>query len=154
MTRILALAAVLLLAACSRTEAHGYKLGDLAVGHPWSRPAAQGMNGAGYLTITNTGAEPDTLIAVESPAAARVEIHEGSTASGVMRMQALPEGLPIAPGATVTLKPGGAHLMLIGLTAPLKADGKAPATLVFKRAGRLAVEFKIQRLAPENHTGH
>jgi copper(I)-binding protein len=112
------------------------------------------MNGAGYLTVTNTGAEPDTLVAVESPIAARVEIHEGSTAGGVMRMGALPAGLPIAPGATVELKPGGDHLMLIGLTAPLKADDKAPATLVFKRAGRLAVEFKVQRLAPEDHAGH
>lgn len=154
MLRILALAAALALAACKPADAHGYKAGDLTIGHPWSRPAAQGMNGAGYLTIANGGTEADVLLAVESPAAQRVEIHEGSTAGGVMRMKALPGGLAIPAGARIELKPGGDHLMLIKLTAPLAADAKVPATLVFKRAGRVAVEFKVQRLAPEDHTGH
>lgn len=147
MTRlILALAAALTIAAPA--AAHQYKAGDLAIGHPWSRPAAAGMNGAGYLTVTNTGAKPDVLLKVETAAAERVEIHQGSMAGGVMKMKDLPNGMPIPAGGTATFAPGGNHLMMVRLKQALKNGDKVPATLVFKNAGRVAVEFAVQATPP------
>lgn len=160
MIRTLALplaAAALALAACGPAQSHSYDIGDLKVGHPWSRPAAEGMNGAGYLSVVNAGTAPDRLVAVETPAAARVQIHETSTDGGVMRMRLLEGGLPIAAGERVELAPGGTHIMFLKLTRPLAAGEKIPATLVFEKAGRLAVEFSVQAGAGRKkspHDGH
>ena len=70
-TLILGLAAALSVTAA---QAATFRLGGLEVGQPWSRPSAAGVNGAGYMTLTNRGANPDTLIAVESPAAANASL--------------------------------------------------------------------------------
>lgn len=144
---------VILIAAASLglaapAAAHQYKVGDLTIDHPWSRPAAAGMNGAGYVTVTNTGAQPDVLVSVESRAAEKVAIHQGSMAGGVMSMKALPNGMPIPAGGAATFAPGGNHLMMVRLKTALKAGDKVPATLVFKRAGRVNVEFAVQASPP------
>lgn len=128
--------------------AHSYKVGELSVGHPWSRPAAAGMNGAGFLSVANAGSAGDVLVAVEAPIATSVEIHEGSVVDGVARMKALPKGLAIPAGATVALQPGGHHLMFLKLKQPMKAGDKVPATLVFEKAGRVEVTFSVQAGAP------
>ena len=142
MRLLLAFAAAL--AVCAPALAHSYKAGDLAIDHPWSRPAGAGMNGAGYLKVTNAGKAADVLLAVETPVAARAEIHRGSSVGGVMRMTKLSRGLVVPAGATVVLAPGGNHLMLLKLKRPLKIGDKVPATLVFKRAGRVKVSFSVQ----------
>ena len=138
------LAAVLALSAAIPAAAHEYKAGDLVIGHPWSRPAGAGMNGAGYMTLTNAGSEPDILMAVETPAAAKVEIHEGAVSGGVMRMARLKHGLTIPAKGSVALAPGGYHLMMLKLTRPFVVGDKVPATLVFQHAGRLNVVFTVQ----------
>jgi copper(I)-binding protein len=148
-----ALAVAFAIAACSPAAAHQYKAGELSVGHPWSRPAAVGMTGAGYLTVTNSGDEGDVLLRVETPAAARVEIHESSTDGGVMRMKKL-RNLPIPPNGRVVLGPGGNHLMMLKLKRPLGIGDKVPATLVFKRAGRVEVKFLVQAGPRKNKHGH
>lgn len=125
--------------------AHDYALGDLRIGHPWSRatpPVAK--VGAGYLSIANQGTAADRLIAVTSPAAGRVEIHEMRTESGVMRMRELAQGLGLPAGQRVELKPGGYHLMLMDLKAPLREGTDVPVTLIFERAGRIEVQFKVE----------
>ncbi|HEX6860908.1 MAG TPA: copper chaperone PCu(A)C [Caulobacteraceae bacterium] len=142
------------LAIAAPALAHAYKLGALSIGHPWSRPAAAGMNGVGYLTVTNAGKTADVLLKIETPIAERTELHESSMAGGVMRMAPLPKGLPIPAGATVALKPGGAHLMLLKLKQPLKAGDKVPATLVFEKAGRVEVSFAVQAQPPGAGEGH
>jgi hypothetical protein len=149
-TLIPALAAALAaaLAIAAPASSHEYKAGDLAIGHPWSRPAAAGMNGAGYLTVTNTGAQPDVLLKVETAAAERVEIHEGSMAGGVMKMKALPNGMPVPAHGAATFAPGGNHLMMVRLKSALKVGDKVPVTLVFKRAGQVSVDFVVQAQAP------
>lgn len=136
------------LAIASPAAAHQYKAGDLAIGHPWSRPAAAGMNAAGYLTVTNSGSKPDVLLKVETAAAEKVEIHQGSMAGGVMSMKALPNGMPIPAGGTATFAPKGNHLMIIRLKVAQKDGDKVPATLVFQRAGRVDVEFAVQATPP------
>ena len=124
--------------------AHGYKLGALEIGHPLARatpPTAPA--GGGYLTITNTGATPDRLIAVKSAVAGAVQVHEMKMEGNVMRMRELDNGLAIPPGATVALAPGGLHLMMMGLKEPLKQGEKVPVTLVFEKAGSIDVELVV-----------
>jgi copper(I)-binding protein len=145
--RTLLIAAALVFAACSPAGAHQYKLGELAIGHPWSRPAGVGMTGVGYLTVANAGAKDDVLQRVETPVAEWVEIHEGSVTDGVARMKKM-SGLTVPAGGKLTLAPGGNHLMMMKLKQPLAVGDKVPATLFFKRAGRVEVSFAVQAAPP------
>ena len=141
-SRVLALLALLLMA--SPAFAHDYKLGALEIGHPWARatpPTAP--TGGGYLSIKNTGTEPDRLMSVSSPAAETVQVHEMKMDGSVMRMRPLDGPLEIKPGETVTLAPGGMHLMMMGLKEPLKQGERVPLTLVFEKAGKIAVEIVV-----------
>jgi copper(I)-binding protein len=135
-----ALAAALLTAGAA--HAASYRLGGLEVGQPWSRPAGAGTTGAGYMTLANHGKAAATLTGVESPVAARVEMHRSSMDGGVMRM-ARQAQVVVPAGAQVSFAPGGYHLMLIGLKAPLKAGDSVPATLTFAGGGRLKVAFTV-----------
>jgi copper(I)-binding protein len=150
------LAAAMLLVAVP-AEAHDYKLGPLSIGHPWSRSTPPGADiGAGYLTIANEGAEPDRLVSATAEGAGRVQIHTMAEEGGVMTMRALPDGLEIPAGATVELAPGGNHLMLMDLAAPLKEGTRIPATLRFEKAGTLDIEFAVGPLGgePAGHGTH
>jgi copper(I)-binding protein len=95
------------------------------------------------MTITNHGASEDRLIGGSTPAAARVEIHEMSMDGGVMRMRKVPGGLAIPEGQTVTLAPGGYHVMFIGLKAPFATGERIPTTLRFQKAGAVTVDFEV-----------
>ena len=152
--RTLIMIAATAFAAASSAEAASYRLGQIEVTRPWSRPAAAGMTGAGYFALTNRGKAADTLVAVESKAARKVEIHASSTAGGVMRMQRLDKGLPVPPGATVTLAPGGYHLMLIGLSKATRTGDKLPATLIFASGARLQIELAVGQGAPAGDGAH
>lgn len=102
-----------------------YKLAALEIGQPWARATApSAKSGGGYLVIRNTGTAPDRLIAVKSPAADKVEVHEMKMEGNIMRMRAVENGIEIPPGATVELKPGGFHIMFMGLKAPFAKDAK------------------------------
>lgn len=117
----------------------------LQISQAWSRatpPAA--ITGAGYLTIRNTGKSADRLVGGSTPVAAKLEIHEMSMTGGVMRMRPVKGGLAIAPGQSVILKPGGYHLMLIGLKRPLKAGERLPVTLTFERTGAVETELEVR----------
>ena len=120
---------------------------------PWSRPAAAGGTGAGYLVLVNKG-PADALVGVESPIAQKVEMHAADMSGGVMRMKA--EGRVALPaGGRVTFAPGGRHLMLVGLKKPLKRGERAPATLRFASGARLKVEFVVTPTPPTaDHHAH
>jgi copper(I)-binding protein len=124
--------------------AHEYTAGGLEIGHPYAiETAATAKTAAGYLSVTNSGAEADRLLAVEA-AFPRVEVHETRTdADGVARMLPV-EAVEIPPGATVTLAPRGMHVMFMGLEAPWTAGEEIPATLVFERAGKVPVVFAVE----------
>jgi copper(I)-binding protein len=152
-TRLLAVLALLLIAAPA--SARDYTLGNLLIGQPWTRatpPSAAA--GGGFLTVTNKGTAPDKLISAKSVAAGAVQIHEMKMEGNIMRMREREGGLEIAPGATVTLAPGGFHLMLMGLKEPLKQGEKVPLTLVFEKAGSIDVEMDIQALGAASPGGH
>jgi len=147
--RRLALAALVAILALP-AFALDYKLGAIEIGHPWSRatpPTAE--SGGGFLAITNTGTTPDRLIAVKSPAADKVEIHEMKMDGNIMRMREVEKGIEIPPGATVELKPGGFHVMFMGLRAPFAKDAKVPLTLVFEKAGSIDVELMVQAMGAQ-----
>ena len=113
----------------------------------WTRPAAAGMNAAGYGAITNRGRAADRLIAAASPVASKVSIHESRSDHGVMSMRAL-SGVAVPAGSTVTLAPGGLHLMLEGLKRPLNAGGRVPITLTFVKAGAVRAERVVRTASP------
>jgi uncharacterized protein YcnI len=148
---------VMLLPAEQKTAASIYKLGTLVIEAPWARATPAGAQVAGgYLKIANTGSTPDRLIGGSFPVASAVEIHEMAMADGVMKMRELDKGLEIPPGQTVELKPGGYHLMLTGLRAPLKEGGSVTGRLVFEKAGALDVELKIAPMGARSpgHSHH
>jgi copper(I)-binding protein len=142
------LAAGLLTAPPVRAE--DVKAGDLVISQAWSRATPGGAKiGGGYLTIENKGSAPDRLIGGSSDAAGKVEMHEMATNNGVMTMRPLDKGLVIDPGKTVKLAPGGLHLMLTDLKAPLKQGDKLPITLEFEKAGKVQVSLDVQAVGAQ-----
>jgi copper(I)-binding protein len=140
------LLALLIAAPASAASPTDFVARDLKILHPWTRPAAQGGNAAGYLTIANSGAA-DVLLAVETPVA-RASLHRSSMQAGMSSMREMGQGLAAPARQTVVLAPGGDHIMLAGLTRPLTAGQKIPATLVFQRAGRVKIEISVETKAP------
>ena len=108
----------------------------------WARATPPGVaNGAVYCKILNRGS-PDRLVGARSPAAQGAEIHSSASANGLVEMRRI-EALPLGAGASVELAPGGTHVMLVGLAAPLTAGAKVALTLVFAGAGEIAVEVPV-----------
>lgn len=128
--------------------AHEFSAGDIKIDHPWARvtPALATVASA-YLTIRNSGSEPDKLVGGTTSIAERIEIHQMSIDGGIARMRPLPEGVEIGPGTTVKLAPGDIHLMLIKPVRQLIEGERFKATLQFARAGSVVVEFVIQQNA-------
>ena len=127
--------------------------GDIAISSPWARASAPNApNGACYLEIANTGKEPDRLVSASSPAAAKVELHTHLMDNGVMKMRPV-EGFEVAPGEPQVLRPGGNHIMLMGLKEPLKPGARFPVTLTFAKAGAVTVEVPVQEAGAMNAPG-
>ncbi|ETX30409.1 copper chaperone PCu(A)C [Roseivivax isoporae] len=151
------LAAALACALPFAAPAHEYRAGAIEIGHPYAIETPRvAKAGAGYLTLTNTGTEPDALLAVEAELP-QVMLHRSETTDGVTSMRHV-DRLEIAPGETVTFAPGGLHVMFMGLDGGLAAGDTVPAVLVFERAGRVEVTFNVEARdgdAPaEDHSGH
>jgi copper(I)-binding protein len=133
------------------------KTGDLLIDAAWSRATPGGVTvGAGYFRIKNLGTQPDVLTGISSPVAESVEIHEMTMADGIMRMRQLTGGLEIKAGETTELAPGGMHLMFMGLKAPLKEGERFFATLKFKNAASVEVEFAVAPIGASgpDHSKH
>ena len=120
--------------------------GGISVSDAWVRPTiGEGKTTAAYMTITNRGEMDDVLKAVRSSKAARVELHETKMTEGVMRMRPLEDGLPIPAGATAELKPGGMHVMIMGLDEALADGGALPLTLEFSSAGPVEIAVPVRK---------
>jgi copper(I)-binding protein len=133
------LIAAALAAAAAPLSAFG--AGKIEVLQPWSRPAVAGTTGIGYMILSNHGAA-DALEKVESPLAARVEMHSSTMSGGIMTMQR-EDRVPVPAGGRTIFGPGAYHLMLIGLTRTLKAGDQAPVTLSFASGEKLKVVFQV-----------
>jgi copper(I)-binding protein len=149
------LALLILLFVSHAAFAHGYKLGDLDIHHPWTRATPPGADVAGgFMEITNGGTLADRLISVEIDGIPMAQIHEMTTSEGVMKMRPLANGLDIKPGETVTLKPGSFHIMMMGLSKPFVAGEMVHGTLHFEKAGSIEVDFKVEAMGAEPQGQH
>ncbi len=130
------------------------KAGALSIEAPWLRATPGGAKVAGgYVTVRNTGTEPDTLTGASIPQAGRAEIHTMSTEGGVMKMAPVEGGLALAPGASVALAPGGLHLMFLDLKQGLKAGETVSGTLTFAKAGTVPVTFTVAPIGAQAPAG-
>jgi periplasmic copper chaperone A len=130
--------------------------GGVKISAPWARATPKGAAvGAGYMTITNNGSAPDRLVGGASEVSRGVEIHEMTMDNGVMRMRPISKGLEIKLGQTVELKPGGNHVMFVGLKKPFAQGEHVKATLAFEKAGKVDVEFPVESIgAQTGGSGH
>lgn len=126
--------------------------GSIRISGTWTRATPAGAHVAGgFLTITNTGTQPDRLIGGTLAIAGKVEIHEMSMSGGVMKMAPLEQGLEIKPGETVALKPGSYHIMFIDLKSAVKEGDKLDGTLVFQRAGTITLTYDAAALGAKTN---
>ena len=121
----------------------------------WCRPSPNGAK-AGGCYVTLTAATDDRLTGGSTPRAGSLQVHEMKTENGMMKMAELTAGLPLPAGQAVALAPGGNHLMLIGLTAPLVAGETVPLTFQFASAPAITVQAQVRQPAMEgmDHGAH
>jgi copper(I)-binding protein len=141
---MVALLIAALLAACSGD-------GGIEASGAWGRESpSTAQNGALYLELRNEGDGADALTGVRSDACGRAELHESSMdEQGVMRMAPVEDGrLPLPAGETVSLRPGGVHIMCAGLVEPFVSGEQILLVLEFEKHAPLEVEAEIRRDAP------
>jgi periplasmic copper chaperone A len=144
MKRLAVIGVVLMLAvvivACGGSSSGG---NSLTVSDAWVRnPAIADQPGAAYLVIQNNGAA-DKLLSVTSDIAQTIELHESMMSGNMMQMSPVPN-IEVPANGKVELKPGGFHMMLIGLTRPLKVGDKVQLTLNFEKAGKIPVTADVK----------
>ena len=142
-------------AATSSGSARDVTAGNLSIGHPYARPTAPSQpTGGGYLTVLSKG-HADRLLSASSPIAREVQIHSMKMEGDVMRMREV-DAIDLPADKLVELKPGGLHLMLMGLKEPLKAGQHFPLKLRFEKAGEVSVEVSVDAPGAPNapHTKH
>ena len=112
------------------------------VKNAWVRSSVQGQKATGAF-MRLTAAQATSLVRAESPAAGVTEVHEMKMDGDVMKMRAVPS-LELPAGKAVELKPGGYHVMLMDLKAPLAKGATVPLTLVFKDAQGAESQMQLQ----------
>lgn len=170
MIKMAALSAAILVVGCSEHHDHGEDAhvheqaeaetqvaspaqvqGNIAVQNAWVRPTVgeQAATGA-YLTITSQ--EPLALVGVATPLAEVAEVHEMKMDGDIMRMR-MAERIEIAPGEPLELKPGGYHLMLMALTAPIQPGQEIELSLLFEKPDGSRIEMPVKAVAGQNAAG-
>ncbi|MFG6467339.1 copper chaperone PCu(A)C [Roseateles sp. BYS87W] len=126
---------------------------QVQVTDPWVRATVPAQKATGaFMQITS--AKAAQVVAVSSPVAAVVEIHEMKMDGGVMKMRAV-DALALPAGQAVALKPGSYHVMLMGLKAPIQAGDKVPLTLTLQGENQQRTTLEVQAEARSGgHAGH
>jgi copper(I)-binding protein len=128
--------------------AQNVKVGGIEIDHAYARAMVPGAKvGGGYLTLTNTGSADDKLVAIAADRAKSAEVHQMSVDGGLMKMRPVHGGLVVPAGQTIELKPGGYHVMFMGVVQPFKQGETVKATLTFEKAGAIGVEFSVGNIA-------
>ena len=137
---VIVLMAVLLIAAqCGGAQPTGSKI---VIDEPYARAGIP--NGAAFMTLKNEGDIDDALVSAQTDVAETVELHESKMdENGVMKMSPVPN-IPVPVGDSATLKPGGLHVMLIGLQQELAVGDKFSLTLNFKKAGPQTIQVEVR----------
>ena len=150
MRKIISLVALSLLWAAAAAA----QTGAVEVRNAWTRATpGKAENGSAYLTIVAPAG--DRLIGLETPIAGKAELHESKMEGGIMKMRPL-AGIDLPAGQPVALKPGGVHVMLVGLKQPLHAGDTFPLTLDFAKAGKREVRVSVEKMSamgPADHAG-
>ena len=150
-TRALLVAAALVAFTSSVSLAETMEHGSLTIKDAWTRatpPKAKG--GGAFVSITNNGSEDARLTGAASDYAMRTEIHQMSMNDGVMQMRKADDGVVIPAGETVELKPGGYHVMFMGLKQPFKMDEELKVTLEFENADPVDVTFPVLKMGAKS----
>lgn len=128
-------------------------LGSINISLPFSRATLPNAPVAGgFLTIENTGTEPDRLLSVASDIAGETQIHEMALEGDVMKMRQLADGVEIPAGETVVLAPGGVHIMFMGLKQTLVEGETVAVTLTFEKAGTVEILLPVEAAAADAPT--
>jgi periplasmic copper chaperone A len=149
MQRILATAFFLIVAAFATANAQP---SSIQVDDAWSRATlGQSRTGAAYLTLATRAANADRLVSASATVAGKVELHNHIMVGNVAQMRPV-DAIEVAPGSPTVLQPGGLHIMLLDLKAPLQAGTSFPLTLVFEKAGAVTVNVAVRAVrAPQGH---
>jgi copper(I)-binding protein len=116
---------------------------QLDVDNAWAGATpGKAENGAAYVTITSPTA--DRLVSANTPVAKKAELHTMSMQGMVMKMRPI-SGVDIPAGQPISLKPGGEHIMLMGLNEPLLEGQSFPLTLDFEKAGPRTVTVTVEK---------
>ena len=149
MTRFAFIAALAVFTA-GPVQAQDIIAGNLKISTPWARATPKGASvGGGYMTIANSGNAGDRLVGGTSDVSNRLEIHTMSVEGGVMKMRPV-AGVDIKAGQTVEFKPGGYHVMFVGLKQPLEQGQHVKTTLRFEKAGDVAVDFTVKGIGAQD----
>lgn len=135
-------------------HAHEFKAGAISIGHPYARATATGQpTGGGFLSLDNTGTTPDRLLSATAEVSGSVELHSMKMEGDVMRMRQV-DAIELPAGKKVELKPGGLHIMFIGLKAPLKQGDQFPLKLRFEKAGEVTVTVNVEGAGASHDMKH
>ena len=135
----------------SHGEMEATTAGSLTLSDAFARASsAKAKAGAAFLTIANDGAT-DKLIAASADMSEVIELHTHINEGGMMRMRRV-DAIDVTGGALTKLQPGGLHVMLIGLKAPLREGESFPLTLTFETAGSVTIDVPVK--APGAMSGH
>lgn len=129
-------------------ESHNADVADGAshidITQPWTRATPPGAGaGGGFVTLTNRSDQDDRLVSASTPMTHRTEIHTMEMDGDVMRMALLPDGIALPAGESVTLAPGGLHLMFMDLPSPIVEGDPLPVTLKFKHADSVDIQLHV-----------
>ena len=140
--------AALLLASCGQGGSPNVQIADA-----WARETVAGQTStAAYLTITNSGTADDRLVQVSAPAPIEASVHATENNGGISRMRELASGVAVPAGSTIEFKPGGTHVMITGLPAPLPRGETLKLRLAFEKSGEKPVDVKVAPASgPETH---
>jgi periplasmic copper chaperone A len=136
----------LLAAAFTTALAFSAQGAEVSIGDPYARAVPPGQpNSAVFMSLTNQSGQAQALVGAESTVSEIVELHTHVEEDGMMRMRRI-EQIDVPAGETVTLKPGGLHVMLIGLTQALEPDDAVELTLIFDDGSRIPVQAPVRKI--------
>jgi copper(I)-binding protein len=140
-------AAIALTLAAIIALASGANANSVMVMKAYARASAtaNAETGAAYVSLMEHGG-PDRLVGVSTPAARMAGLHQTVVTDGVAKMEHV-DGIDIPADGTLEMKPGGYHIMLMGLTGPLKEGDEIELTLTFEKAGDVKVRAKVGGVA-------
>ena len=137
--------------------AQEFRAGSIVIEQPWTRATPAGAKVAGgYMTIVNTGSEPDRLIGGSLPNADGFQVHDMKMDGDTMTMREKAGGFGIRPGQKLELRPAGAHVMFMNLKEPLKQGETHQGQLSYEKAGTVEIQYKVEALGAQTtgHSGH